>query len=269
MNQEKSREEPNMPEHLGTFVWYDLMTTDTAAATAFYRAVIGWDVADSGMSDRSYLILSMGPLIVGGLMPIPAEALANGVRPSWMGYIAVDDVDAYAARVAEAGGTVHRPPEDIPTVGRFAVVADPHGAGFILFRGMGDQAPRRDQAAPGHIGWHELQAGDRETAWDFYAGLFGWTKVEAVDMGAMGLYQTFTTAAGGPAIGGMMTRTPNTPRPFWLYYVNVEAIDAAIARIAAAGGTIANGPHPVPTGQWIVQAFDPQGALFALLAPKR
>ena len=67
----------------------------------------------------------------------------------------------------------------------------------------------------------------------------------------------------------MMTKTAQTPAPFWLYYFNVEAIDAAIERVTSAGGTIVNGPMPVPGDRWIVQGLDPQGAMFALLAPKR
>jgi predicted enzyme related to lactoylglutathione lyase len=104
------------------------MTSDTKAAESFNRSVIGWDANDSGMTDRSYTIFSLGPRMVCGLMPVPEEARAKGVRPHWSGYIAVDDVDAYAERVKAAGGAVHRAPEDIPGVGRFAVAADPHGA---------------------------------------------------------------------------------------------------------------------------------------------
>jgi hypothetical protein len=56
---------------------------------------------------------------------------------------------------------------------------------------------------------------------------------------------------------------------WWNYYINVEAIDAAAARIGRAGGSIKMGPMQVPGGQWVVQAQDPQGAYFALVAPKR
>ena len=52
----------------------------------------------------------------------------------------------------------------------------------------------------------------------------------------------------------MMTRTPQTPMSFWLYYFNVDGVDAAAERIKAKGGKIVNGPHEVPGGQWIVQA---------------
>ena len=131
----------------GHFVWYDVMTSDTKAAQSFYCSVIGWDAKDSGMTDRSYTLFSAGPVMVGGLMPIPDEARAMGARPAWTGYIAVDDVDAYAERVKAAGGAVHRAPDDIPGVGRFAVVADPHGAVFILFKGASDEGP--PAAAPG------------------------------------------------------------------------------------------------------------------------
>ena len=75
--------------------------------------------------------------------------------------------------------------------------------------------------------------------------------------------------AGGPAIGGMMTRPPEVPKPCWLYYVNVEAIDAAAARVKAASGQVVSGPMEVPGGSWIVQCLDPQGAMFAMVAPKR
>ena len=251
-----------------SFVWYELMTSDPRAAEAYYRNVIGWTMQDAG-TPNPYTLLSAGPTMVGGLMAIPDEARAMGARPAWVGYIGVDDVDADAARVKAAGGAIHRPPADIPGIGRFAVASDPHGAAFILFRGNLDQAPApAPPGTPGHIGWHELHAGDGVSAFAFYSGLFGWAKTEAMDMGAMGTYQMFATG-GDTAVGGMMTKMPDSPMPFWLYYVNVDAIDAAAKRATDGGGKIINGPMEVPGGQWIVQCTDPQGAMFAMVAPKR
>ena len=134
----------------GKFVWYDLMTSDSTAAESFYRNVIGWDAKDSGMADRSYTLFSTGPMMVGGLMPIPEEARAMGARPAWNGYVLVDDVDVYAERVKAAGGTIHRAPEDIPGVGRFSVAADPHRAVFNLFETASDE--ERAPASPGTPG---------------------------------------------------------------------------------------------------------------------
>jgi predicted enzyme related to lactoylglutathione lyase len=257
-----------MPNSRNNFVWYDLMTTDAKAAEAFYSSVVGWRAQDAGMPDRSYTILHVKETPIGGLMPIPTEAGAAGARPMWNGYVAVDDVDAVAKRVTQAGGAVHRGPEDIPGVGRFAVVADPHGASFMLFKGATDAQPQPPApGTPGHIGWHELHAGNGEKAFAFYSGLFGWTKAEAMDMGPMGVYQLFATDSA--PVGGMMTKTKEFPAAMWLYYFNVDDIEAAAMRVNDHRGKVLNGPMEVPGGSWIIQCSDPQGAMFALVGPKR
>jgi uncharacterized protein len=250
---------------LGSFVWYDQMSNDLNGAEAFYAKVVGWTLAPNTMNDQRYTLLQAGSEMVGGLMPIPEEA--KGVPPCWMGYVAVDDVKAYADKVKAAGGAIHRPPTAIPNVGTFAIAGDPFGAGFLLFKGDGEGAPNVASMAPGHVGWRELHAGDGEKAFAFYSGLFGWTKGEAMDMGPLGKYQLFTTRAGQP--GGIMTKTPDTPMPFWLYYFSVDAIDAAGERVNAAGGKVLNGPMEVPGGAWILQCLDPQNAMFALVGAKR
>jgi len=257
-----------MSQPSGKFVWYELMTSDVAAATRFYQSVVGWEAKDAGMPGSDYTILSAGGVGVGGLMALPAQACAMGVPPCWSGYIGVDDVDAYVTRVTAAGGKLLREPADIPGVGRFAVVADPYGAGFLLFKGSSAEGPASAAAGtPGHIGWHELHAGDGAGAFAFYSGLFSWTKGDAMDMGPQGVYQLFAT--GGEPVGGMMTKMPGVPQPFWLYYINVAALDAAVARVTAGGGKVVMGPMEVPGGSWIVNCTDPQGAFFALVAPKR
>jgi len=250
------------------FVWYELMTEDVKAAEKFYSDVVGWEAKDSGIPGMAYTIISAGPSAIGGIMKVPDEARAMGARPAWLGYVGVDDVDSTVARLTAAGGKVYRPASDIPGVGRFAVVADPHGATFILFKpASAEGPPPAAPGTPGTVGWHELHAGDRESAFAFYSGLFGWTKTEAMDMGPMGVYQMFAT--GGEAVGGMMTKRPEMPMAAWLYYFNVDAIDAAAARVTAGGGKVLMGPHQVPGGQWIVMGGDPQGAMFALVAAKR
>jgi predicted enzyme related to lactoylglutathione lyase len=251
----------------GNFCWYELMTTDHKAAEAFYRGVLGWGAQDMNGPHGTYTILSAGETPVGGLMAMPPDVFAAGARPGWGGYVAVDDVDAYAARVKEAGGAVHRGPADIPGIARFAVVADPHGATFMLIKGFSDAPPKLPEpGAPGQAGWRELYAGEWESAFAFYAGLFGWTKGESFDMGPMGTYQLF--AINGVPSGGMMTKPKEVPAPRWQYYFNVDDIDAATARVKETGGQILHGPMEVPGGSWIVQGSDPQGALFALLEPR-
>lgn len=251
----------------GSFLWHDAMTTDPRAAESFYRSVMGWQARDAGVPGRSYTVLSVGETGIGGLMPMPPDA-GPQAQPLWMGYIGVDDVDVAAQRVTALGGALHRAPDDIPGVGRFAVTADPQGNVFVLFRGMTPSRP--EPVAPGiagHVGWNELRTADREAAFAFYAELFGWTKAEAVDLGPAGLYQMF--AVGGATAGAMMTRPEGMPGPGWLFYFNVEAADAAAQRVTAAGGRVLHGPMQVPGGSWIAQCVDPQGAMFAVVSPQR
>ncbi len=250
-----------------SFIWYDLMTTDTAAAATFYQNVIGWNIKASDTSDFPYFIISKGETGVGGMMPIDPEH-GGDMKPGWNGYVWVDSVDAYAAKTVELGGKLWKGPQDIPGIGRFAVLSDPQGAVFLLFKDAGGPPQAQVPAGTaGHVGWHELYASDLPKALEFYRALFGWTPDQAMDMGEMGVYQTFAT--GGPAVGGMMTKMAQMPQPYWMYYFNVDAIDAAVQKIEAGGGKVTMGPHQVPTGSWIVNAIDPQGAMFALVAPAR
>ncbi len=252
----------------GQFVWYELMTNDVEAAVEFYRKVVGWGAQDAGMPGMTYMLLTVEGVPVAGTMAIPPEARANGMKPAWMGHVAVDNVDSSAAEANRLGGKVHHGPADIPGVGRFAVLSDPQGAVFDIFKSAteGRFQPART-GVPGHAGWHELFTTDREQAFAFYAEMFGWTKDQAFDMGPMGVYQLF--AAGGAVIGGMMTKPPQIPTSVWQYYFTVDGIDGAKARVEEAGGKVAMGPAQVPGGTWILQCFDRQGAAFGLLASQR
>jgi predicted enzyme related to lactoylglutathione lyase len=249
------------------FIWYELMTSDVAAAAEFYGTVVGWTACDSGTPGMDYRLWSIDGVEVGGLMAIPAPASVSAMRPTWLGYLDVADVDASVADVVVAGGAVHMPPTDIPGVGRIAMVADPQGAAFYVMTPIGaGPSPAFAPGKPGHGGWHELHTSDWAAALAFYGAQFGWAKSEALEMGPMGTYLLFNT--GGDAIGGMMN-SPGISRPSWLYYFNVDDIDAAKVRVDSVGGTILNGPLQVPGGSWILQAHDRQGAMFALVGPRK
>lgn len=248
------------------FTWYELMTTDPEAAASFYRDVVGWKAEPAPDAPIPYWLLQGPKGLAAGLMGLSAEDFAVGKRPGWLGSIETADVDETVRRVGELGGTVHVPPMDIPGVCRFAVVADPQGAAFGLMRWT--SAPERVPLMEiGHAGWHELIAADWETVFPFYEALFGWRKLTAVEMGPMGTYQLFGLEEG-QGFGGMFTKPSQIPVPFWLYYMSVPSIDAAKAKVEAAGGTVLNGPMEVPGGMWIIQFLDPQGAMSALVGPK-
>jgi len=109
----------------GAFGWNELMTTDTEAAKGFYSELFGWELEKFPMEGFDYTVVKVDGDPVGGIMPKPAEC--GEMPPTWSAYVSVDDVDATAARVAQLGGKVLRPPCDIPNVGRFCVLQDPQG----------------------------------------------------------------------------------------------------------------------------------------------
>ncbi len=257
------------------FFWYELMTSDHEAAQKFYADVVGWKLTPFGADGHPYTVLEVaGGRGIGGIMPIPPEAATSGMKPHWVGYVHAENLDAAVKQVQAEGGALHHVLDPIPNVGRIAIVSDPQGTVFNLLQPDGDDAPPMPMGIVGGTDWHELHAKDWPVALAFYSKLFGWSGTGDMDMGPIGKYQFFAMepAAEGAECGttcGAMYNDAEAPRPYWLFYFHVDAIDAAIERVTSGGGKVTNGPMEVPGGLWIINAEDPQGAMFALVAPKR
>jgi predicted enzyme related to lactoylglutathione lyase len=248
----------NQPQ---SFTWYELLTTDVAAASAFYGRVVGWGARDTSTSELAYTVLSAGEVPVAGLMDLPEEGRRLGAMLRWVGYVAVDDIGAMTTQIKRRGGAVLMPPTD-SNIGQVSVVADPQQATFALVSGLtyGQRHPGAPNE-PGRVGWHELLAEDRNKIFDFYGDLFGWQKAQD-ETATADVYQLFS--AGGQTIGGMLTKLPSVEQSCWLYYFNVDDIDEAARRVNAGGGRTLQGPIELSDSCWIAQCVDPQGALFAL-----
>ncbi len=258
-----------MPNKQGDWVWYELMTPDAAGAQDFYGKVLGWKIANPGNDGFDYReIQASDDGYIGGILALTPEMQAGGAHPGWIGYIAVDDVDASVAAIKTAGGREYMPARDMEGVGRFAMVTDPQGVPFYVMTsvtGETSHAFASDMPRPGHCAWNELATTDQAAALAFYAGQFGWAKDGEMDMGPMGTYEFLRH---GSVIGALMTKPPQSPMPGWTFYFRVLDIDAAAAIVSANGGRVLNGPHEVPGGDWVVNGIDPQGAMFALVGQK-
>lgn len=249
----------------GLFVWYEHLSKDVQGAIAFYSEVAGWKTQQFS-GDYIIWLGSQGPL--GGVMKLPEEAAKMGAPPHWIAYVQVEDVDATAALAKKLGGKIYKEPTDIPTVGRFAVLADPQGAVIAAFK-PNDAMPLHDPAKDGEFCWSELLTSDSTAAFRFYSELFGWKVQQDMDMGPKGTYRIY--GLGEKRMGGMMTIPKGAPMPpMWIYYVSTSDLDAAIARAKKKGGNVMFGPQEVPGGGRIAQLVDPQGAAFAFhQAPKK
>ncbi|NLZ16454.1 MAG: VOC family protein [Desulfobulbaceae bacterium] len=251
----------------GTPCWFELGASDLNGASTFYTAVLGWEISKSAMEGLDYRFATSGKDMVAGMMLNPNK----NVPPSWLIYLAVDNCDQAIQAISTAGGRTHKDAEDIPGTGRYAVVSDPQGAVFGIIqlesmqKGEDGCGPAFQQDKAGHGNWIELMSSDPDAAFQFYAQLFGWEKGESLDMGEIGEYQLFRHA--GAEIGGMMGLA-DAPFPVWLPYFGVNDVRTAMAAIKAAGGEVQQGPFEVPGPAYIVVATDPQGAYFAVVAPK-
>ena len=167
-----------------------------------------------------YTTFNLGNVGMAGMLNIPGHT-------GWVGYIAVDDVDAHIEKIVEAGGKLWKPATDVPGMLRFAVMSDPQGAAIVVFTpNPAMPSPERPAPpAPGTIGWHELYTTDLEGGFDFYNKLFGWTKVSDMDMGPMGVYRIFDEGDHKEmGDGGMMTKAPHIPVSCWTFYFHVDSI---------------------------------------------
>jgi predicted enzyme related to lactoylglutathione lyase len=264
-----------MPNPGGSFIWYELMTPDPAAAKRFYDAVVGWNMATDAVAPGiEYRMIGRSDGgNAGGVLTLTDDMIAGGARPIWLGYLHAPDVDATVEAIEADGGTVQMPPWDQPGVGRLAMVTDPDGAPFYLMdplppEGQPDAVSdvfSVDQAQ--HVRWNELSATDQDRAIAFYKRHFGWDQEGAMPMGGLGDYSFVQN--DGVAIGAIMRKPPAMPAPLWLFYVGVDDIDRAASAITDGGGTIFHGPAEIPGGEYSIVAVDPQGASFGLVGPRR
>jgi predicted enzyme related to lactoylglutathione lyase len=244
----------------GRFVWHELHTGDRAKAQTFYAALTGWEVKEFPMGPgEPYGLCLLGGKDHAGITKSMAPA---GVPPHWLPYMAVEDVDAAAARVKELGGKVLSPPTDIPNVGRFAVCMDPQGGAFALHKHL-KPYPEEPQVPPvSSFCWDELATTDPEAATKFYTALFGYS-VQEVPMGPMGTYRILKR--GDRQTAGITKIPPHVPQHSnWLTYVAVTDVDAATRKARELGAEVELEPQDIPgIGRFSI-ITDPTGAPIAL-----
>ena len=260
----------------GLPIWYELMTPDPGGVASFYRAVLGWEIPaeghamPNGSEYREVRRADGGH--AGGVLTLTPGMADQGVRPAWLIYFDVDDVDLAVARAQEMWAQVFMPPMSMEGVGRMAMIADPQGASLYLM----DPTPPPDNPdaqsdvfdpdKAAHCRWNELMTHDEGAARTFYGGLFGWQADHAMDTPGEGTYRIIE--ANGAAIGGISDMRPPGWPVAWMPYFGVADIDAAKDAIGREGGSVFHGPQAVPGGEFVLIATDPAGANVGFVGPK-
>ena len=246
----------------GRFIWHDLMTTDRDRVIPYYRELFGWipQSVDMGTELGTYQIIHAGDRQIGGFVDLDPTA---GVPSHWIGYVSVDDVDGAGAAAVGAGGALRMAATDIPSVGRFAIVADPEGALVCPYRsiqGYGADAPT---PADGRFCWDGLLVRDPGGAGPFYAKVFDWIP-RMEDVKATPYSGVFM--ADGQEIAGVFSILECGPqRAVWFPFVRCLDLEGRLNDVPRLGGSVRQTPIALPTGSRIAITADPSGALMGLL----
>jgi predicted enzyme related to lactoylglutathione lyase len=116
----------------GSFCWNELGTSDTKKAGEFYSNVFGWSRETHNFGPIEYTLFKNGDRDAGGMYQLMPEM--GPVPPHWLVYFAVDDCDAKVQQATGLGAQVMKPADDIPGVGRFAILIDPQGSAFAIIK---------------------------------------------------------------------------------------------------------------------------------------
>jgi predicted enzyme related to lactoylglutathione lyase len=108
----------------GKIGWAELVTSDVDAAIKFYTGLFGWEVEKFPMASHDYTMFKHDGIPFGGVMTKPRPE----VPTHWLNYVKVEDIDASIAQATSLGGSTIFGPEEIPGVGKIAVIHDPQGA---------------------------------------------------------------------------------------------------------------------------------------------
>ncbi len=249
---------------LGSPCWFELGTTDQAAAKQFYTQLFGWSVFDSPMGpEQFYTMFKLNDKDVAAAYALPAKLLEQGVPPHWGVYFSTPNVDDSGAKATELGGTLIQPPFDVMDVGRMAIVKDPGDAVFSMWqekrhRGVGVFGEDNS------VCWVELMTWDSPKVQEFYKGLLGWElKVHPTT----NVYTEFAVA--GKYTGGILAldeKMKGVPANWGIYFL-VQDVDATIAKATGLGGSVRLGPIDAPGVGRFAALADPQGAMFSVIKP--
>ena len=121
---------PDLPVRAGQFFWNELHTIDPVKALTFYEKVLGFSHRPMEGPDGTYHILSQAGVDRGGV----TADLQKGMSPYWLPYVDVENPDAAVERATKFSARITVSPEDIPGIGRYAVLNDPTGATLAVMK---------------------------------------------------------------------------------------------------------------------------------------
>jgi uncharacterized glyoxalase superfamily protein PhnB len=227
-----------IPIQHGDVGYVSVWTPDADRAAAFYGHVLGWtyDPATHQVTNTTEHIGIFSVASPQGMLCCYAVADLAGARQS----------------ILDGGGTAGELQEfDFGTV---LDATDPQGMAFAVFQpAPGTARPELNGVGPGDLSYITYEVTDSSAFRAFYSRVLFWTfEPGRIDDG-WGVQQTHPMAG----VAGGSTQLVTVP--MW----TVEDVDAAVARVREAGGTVIEEPSQQAYGK-SAQCTDDQGTRFYL-----
>jgi len=232
--------EPSTDELIqhGDIGYVSVWVPDPARAADFYRHVLGWSYAPAAHQVTN--------------TELPVGIAAASAAPTLFCCYAVADVHAARQTIADAGGA----PGEVRRTdyGTILDATDPQGVAFAVYEPPGPQKRLAlNGSGPGELAYVTYRTADSAAFRDFYARILGWSFTAGrIDDGWQ--VQNTRPMAG---VGGGNARPATVP--MW----TVADIEAAVARVREAGGTVLAEPARQPYGMQ-AECTDAQGSPFYL-----
>ncbi|MGD1030793.1 MAG: VOC family protein [Opitutaceae bacterium] len=240
--------------HPGKFVWVELFTADSAAATKFYTGVFGWTAVTLVQKEVTYTVFSNGSRPVAGLRQRDPSAAKHISR--WVPYIAVADIASAVSTAVKAGGEVRAPAREFPQIGSQAIVTDIEGSPIGLIQSSSGDSPD-EEPAPGDWNWFHLLSKSPKASADFYRQVFSY---DVAPDSREGKSNELLLSSGSLNRGGISVLPDQEgAKPGWLGVVRVANLDETIARVPALGGEVIVAPHEAALGSRFALISDPTG----------
>ncbi len=243
---------------LGKFVWRDLVTENPDAVKPFYAALFGWQFEEGRALGAPYTLVKSGGQYIAGISKTrrakPEQAVSQ-----WLSFMSVADVDRAVEQTRTAGGSLVAGPQDLPNIGRGAVVLDPDGAPLGLLRSrIGDPADTAEPAMNRFL-WTEHLSRNPQASADFYASLAGF-EVRKMDFGG----RSYWVLVHGRERAALLRNPTGVDQPIWLASVRVADPAASAERAAQLGGRVLQAPRADLRNGTLALIADPSGAVLAL-----
>ncbi|WP_174864301.1 VOC family protein [Ruegeria atlantica] len=244
---------------VGRFVWHDLFTGDRSRSMDFYRDLASWSFLTEHAMDFAWgggekdFVLALAQEEVGAGFAETPQHYDDG----WIAYVEVEDVDQSASAVERLGGTVVRPPFEVPGVGRNCLLRDPLGAlvGICLSR-HSYPVQQRQFGVDGYL------SSSADFPGEFYSELFGWIPGRDSEL----LRNTIISLPSGYEIAEQLRVLPQEQEDaHWIPSIKVEDVNAACRDVRRLGGKLVKIDTTDPDRTRRPVFYDPNGALFFLV----